>query len=191
MNRAFFLLCFFVALVCVPSANVAWGETDPRAVVKAMLSRLKQTGEPVVILDYVHWPSAYANFPEAERRAMGITNADQLKAHVTKMLSDPSGFARERAQEMIANLPADRQAKVREQMNQMAAGLEAKTSEMRTKMSRIDYAVGNARIQGAFADVPIVSTLDGQTKTSDIKLQFIEGSWYLPTFEFAKAQSAG
>jgi len=75
-----FNIWFLVWAVCAASAL-----QQPEKVVEDMLNKLKETSDYSVVVDFMHWPSAFESIGAAERKRLGIESAEQLKEHSRKI----------------------------------------------------------------------------------------------------------
>ena len=87
LAAAALLPLFFAATVCVAQGGA-------KQLVEEIVNRLKETGNAAVVLDYVHWPTAFENLPVSDRRLMEISSAEEFRSYVNGMVTNPQEFVR-------------------------------------------------------------------------------------------------
>ena len=184
-----------IALIClsilVLGNRVSLAETStPKAIVEEMVTRLKASGDATVVLDYVHWPTAFANLPLNERRLMEISSPEELREYVKSMVSNPQEFVRKEFASRMQNVaPKDRET-AKHDMEITVAKIQEQKTQIQKSISRTEYKIGEPdQTSDTNVTIPIIASLDGQTKTSSVALQQIEGKWYLPAMDFVYSQS--
>lgn len=175
-----------IAIIALFAAGPGVAAPTPEGTVQEMLTRLKQERDPAVMLQYVHWQSAFDNFPSAQRQEMGVDSPAAFQKYFENFFKDPSHFMREQLRGRLDALPENQRAAVQSQMDHMVQMFAEKRKEMDEKMGRTEYTIGSVDKQGNAATVEITSSLDGNQRTQRIPLEFIDGRWYLPTMKFVQ-----
>ncbi len=178
--RIFLLVC---ALAPFP---VCAQEPGPREVVAQIVLRLKESKSPLVILDYVHWPSAYASFPEREKIAINVQSAEDLKRYYDKVFTDPSALIREQIAPKIKALPEDKRPELDAKLAAMEGVIKARFAEMTDMLARTEYQLGAAKEEGDTAVVELTTVLDGNSSSHDVRLIKIDNRWRLPVPQFVR-----
>ncbi len=170
----------FIVYILVPAICLAAPSTGkPEVVVQSMLTELKSEADPAVLLDYVHWPTAWKSFPQTQRDKIGIRSPEELKEYFENFFKDPDQFI----EKYIMSRYEGSQALPEQSITKMAETMKRKKAQMREKMKNTSYEIGKSTIQGNAASVEIVSTLNGKSKSQTLPLQNIDGKWYLPTMK--------
>lgn len=191
LNKYF--LPFFISFLVVPLALIpvhtrAATQDNPGVVVQEILDRLKKEEDPSVILDYVHWPSAWKSFPQSQRDQMGISSEEDFKSYFETFFQEPEEFVQKY---VLARYKNSDTKLSDESLERMADMMKRKKDEIKQKMKNTTYALGDISTQGNAATVEVKSTLDGKTKTQTLPLQSIDGKWYLPTMKFLEENQTG
>lgn len=173
------LLLLVVAFHHLPF-EIAHAESDPRALVQRIVNDMKEERSPSVILAYVHWPTAYADLPVAERTRMRVSSPEGMRRYFERFFTDPRAFL----QEDLANRPgltASEREDAAEEIEKVVELMTEKQGDIRRRIERTTYQVEEPRITGNRALVQLVSSLDGVTHREPIALVRINGDWYLPS----------
>lgn len=177
------------ALDPVLTATPTASERGPRELIEEMLARLKATHEPVVILDYIHWPSAYAAYPESETKMKQIDTPQQLESYMRAVLSDPQKYLRDQLAQRMSKLPEDMAAKLRASTDRVVESMAMLKERMAQRISDTQYRIGKVTMLGGdHAEIELIAVLDEDERSSIVKLVKIENRWYLPTVEYAKSE---
>lgn len=175
----------FLAILTL-SLLAAGGGGGPEQMVKEMVDRLKSSRNPVVILEYVHWPTAWERLGESDRRQMAVTSAEGLRAYYEQILNDPQAFARREVERAIAGMPPEQQRMATAGMSGMLEDLRQLTDRMRERIRETRYEIGVASVRDERGQVELRSTLDGRTERSLLEVIRVGNRWYLPGTEFAQ-----
>lgn len=176
--RNTFNKCFFLLITALSSLAQA---ASPAETLRELVGKVKSTKSAVPIVDYVNWDLAFKDMADLEKQKLNINSASDLKKFFTKMLTSPSEAVREKMEERVNALPADKQPQARQGMQQLQQMLKAKEGEIKERLGNTEYKVQNEKIEGDKATVQLVQTYNNETKTEDVKLQNFEGRWLLPT----------
>lgn len=176
----------FTLLLSLPSAVFA---ESPKETVEAMVSKLKQSGSPAAIVDFVHWPSAYETVDAQQRQIRNINSPEQLRKQYIDLFNNPNAIFREQMDRMKAQMPPEQQQMVEAQMAQAESMLQNMMSEMKTKLAKTEFAVGEVKEEGDSATVELLTTSDGESESNTLKMIKVEDKWYLATLDSLDGQA--
>lgn len=182
MNRA--LLCLAVAFLIAPTSALAAG--TPEDTVTAIVAKLKENGDPAVVLEYVSWDDALKDTPPQVLQSLGVSDAAGLKDQTGKLMAEPAKFVREKMSQRIATLPPEQQAVMNKQLEPLTQKVEQEFKDMKGKLKRTEFKVGKSEIAGDTATVDITATIDGTTQENKLKLVKRGDNWLLASPEFGK-----
>ena len=184
MNRAFFSLALALFLTPV----VAHAAAAPEDTVKEIVGKLKANGDPGVVLEYVSWDDAFKETPPQVLQSLGVKDAAGLKEQTLKLMAEPAKFVRQKMVEKISTLPPEKQAEMNGQLDQLTQRVEKEFADMKEKLKRTDFTVGESEISGDTALVDISAKVDGSSQDNKLKLVSRNGAWLLASPEFGKRQ---
>jgi len=177
MNKHLFACFALLAGLALSSTVLA--APSPSDTVRKIIAELKSTKDMAVVLEHVHWPTAYKNNP-----SLGPTKAsspEELKDQYKKVLTDPAAVMR---QQMAASGRSEMpEAQLKMVMQRLEQQITQMKAEMGEKIGRTEYQISGEEISGDRAVVTVTSELDGKSDTSDVDLILIDGKWYLSSFE--------
>jgi hypothetical protein len=162
--------------------------TSPDKTLTSLVQRLKATKDPLVILDYVHWPTAFKNMPDHERQAIKINSADELKGYFQRLFQNPDSMLNDQISSKFPGMSDDKRKELQETAVRMAAVMKDQRQRMQERLAKTEYQIGKVEAAGDNATVELISMLDGQTKISKVKLEKVGNAWYLPSVRFVQEQ---
>jgi hypothetical protein len=183
------ILLAILMIGCFVGNAVAAG--NPEDVVNSMIKDLQKDGGPLGVVNYVDWQTAFDGVPEQERKGMGVNSPEELKTFYQKLYTDPSAFFQKQMSARLATVPADQQAAMKAQMDQMSAQMKVKFEQAKEDIKKTKFEVGSAKIDGDKAVVHVSTTLNGEKKEDDINLIKIDDKWYLPSLLQGKGGNEG
>ncbi|MCB0354454.1 MAG: hypothetical protein KDD64_13045 [Bdellovibrionales bacterium] len=185
--RGLFVLVAFGLCLHSKADSLTEGGDSARDAVWQMVSKMKSEGAMGPMLDFVHWPTAFEGFPVSERAKLGITSPEKMHEYFSSVLSNPERLPG-MMMEKLSALPPQEREKVEKNMNELVTIMKRKQAEMKEKIQRTSYSIGEVSVQGGSATVELVSTLDGQSKHTVLPMELHEGKWYLPTMKLLEEQ---
>lgn len=196
-KRSFLLFSASLLLQCAPVLLLSVLAEEPQqsevaAVTKRaqeMIDRLQKTSDPVVILDYVHWPSAFAAYPAEEKQVSDIKTPEELKEYTRAILSDPQKFMNERFEQIAARAPPEVAKQMRESSKQVMAAMGEIKRRISARIKDTQYSIERVDIiSDGRAKVVLRIVLDQERKRSPVIFEKHDGVWYLPSIDFAQAE---
>jgi hypothetical protein len=164
------------------SAFAQIGEDQgPRLVVQSIAGDLQREKNPAVILNYVHWPSAFSSLKAEERTRLKITSPEGMKNYFEGFFRDPGEFLKKELTERLEAMPQEKRASYAERFDHSVALMKKKQSEMKQRLASTSYSTGRVSVDGENARVELVSTVQGETRRELIPLVKVNGRWYLPS----------
>lgn len=167
-------------VLCFCGGSEACADTStPEGTLKEIVDSLKSSREPAVMLDYVDWPGAFGRISPEQRASLGAKDPAELKTVFTLMLKDPAEFIRRRLE---ATMPRGGDGAMVQQA--LTVGVQAAQDQarrMRDKIAQTDFQVGAAVRNGQGAKVPLTTTVDGVSRTTEVELELVDGRWLLST----------
>lgn len=180
----------FVLSVVVLNAEVCKADAGPEPVIKEIIAKLKETGSPIALMDYIHWESVLETLPPKLREQRKLTTAAQLKAFYSEAFDDPAKFMAKQLEENISKVPADRQALARQHMATIIDSVKKKMDTARDQVRRTEFEIGKVQRNGDKADVEVIGRLDGTDKRQHLNLKKVDGKWLLTTLDFGAAATS-
>jgi len=190
LSRFFWITICLLFCIQVVSVAPASAQAAPEEMVIEMVDRLKSERDPSVLLEYVHWDTAFDNFPEEQRREIDVSSPGEFRGYFEGFFRDPANFIQKQMKGRMAGMTPEQQQMMQAQFEQMAASMVEKRRKIDEKMSRAEYKVGQIDLKGNTATVELITSLDGQTRSQSLPLELINGKWYLPTMKFVDGKSA-
>lgn len=176
-------------LVCVCS-SVCLAEKSPEAVVEEIISKMKKSGDPKVMTDYVDWQSAYDQMPPSARTAAKINSPEQMKTYYNG-IAGGNGALEQTLSAQLDKVPADRKAAAQALIQSMSKQIESGKAKMDARIKDSTYRVLSSKVEGNNATVLVESTYQGETKNQELPMVKRDGKWLLEVgalMEQAKAQ---
>ena len=184
---AVLLSALLLSTLLLPHSRAQADQSSPEGVIAEMTSRLKSSRDPVVILDYVHWPSAYAAYPEDQKRLQNLVSPEALATHMKGALGDPEHYLKEQFESRAQRMPPELATKLRASSDALVESMRQVRAHIQERIGDTTYRVVRSEsVSPERARVILAITLGEETKESTIELQRIEGRWYLPTIDFAR-----
>ena len=191
--RTFFVLLWFTLAI----GPMAIGQsrdgpgTSPDQSLSNLVQRLKATKDPLVILDFVHWPTAFKNMPARERQAIRVSSEADLKSHFQKLFQNPDGFLKDQLSAKFPGLSEEKRKEIEHSQARLVAAMKDQRQRMQERLSKTDYQIGKVDANGNNANIELISMLEGETKISKVKLERVGSTWYLPSVRFVQEQKGG
>lgn len=177
MKRVLFLI--LAVLLC---AGTVFAETiSPEATVKEIVSKMKTAGNPAVIVEYVNWTKAFAQFPEKQKEQLNLKSAAEMKDFFREMLAHPSVVMKKQMESKLETVPADKQEEAKQSIVKIEQMMKAKEDEMRERLTTTVYEVGAAKVDGDQAHVQLTQIYKDQKRTEDVTLEKDGDRWMLPS----------
>ena len=164
--------------------------TKPEEAVQEMVTKLKQAGDYAVLLDYVHWETAFTQMSAQEKQALQAQNPSQLKTVVKEFLISPKKAILSKVGKDMEALPSEQKEMMTKMLTQQAEQIQTERAKRNQEIKRTEFKVGNAKVNGSRASVEVTELLDGQSKTRNIDLVLIANRWWLPSSDFAQKKQA-
>lgn len=183
-------LSIFVALFLIPLFAFAAPKADPVETVNELVASMKSNGGFKGMLEHVHWPTALQNMDDEQRAAMGVKTPQDLKKVTLKFLEDPAKAFYERMSPRMKDMPEKTRKLTEDFIVMQQERLTQKLRAAEKRMVNSEYAVGKAVVDGDKASVQLTATYEGVSKERMIKLQKIDGLWYLPTSDLTGLDDA-
>ena len=179
-------LVLFFLIVSSVSAEIA-----PDVMVREVLAKIKESGNPAEIVNHVDWPEAFKTMPEQDKLQLKIKNPDEMREFFRQMLADPSATMKRNMMERVALLPADKQEEAKAAIEQMSEKMNAREAELKQRIKETEYTVGEAKVQGDTATVMLAQSYKGEKSEEKIELRKKNGEWMLPSVRMGQPQQAG
>lgn len=183
--RAFFTLTL-AALLYFPGVVAA---DSPKETVEAMVSKLKESGSPAAIVDFVHWQSAFETVDAQQRQIRNVNSPEQLRKQYLDLFNNPNAIFREQMDRMKAQMPPEQQQMVEAQMAQAETMLQTMMTDMKAKLAKTEFSIGEVKEEGDSATVELLTTSDGESESNTLKMIKVEDKWYLATLDSLDGQA--
>ncbi len=187
-NISALLPAFLIWLGLSLAAAPAFALATPEETVKEIIGKLKESGDPAVIIEYVSWEDAFKETKPEVLGALGVTDAKGLKEKTKQLMAEPAKFVRGLLEPRIAALPPDKREIMSAQIEPLTKKVEKEFEEGKAKIKRTDFVIGKSEVTGETAIVEVKATLDGKTQENKLKLVKRGDKWLLPSSEFARSQ---
>lgn len=176
----FFLLLALLSPV-FSSQSFAAG---PEQTVRSMLQELQAERDPAVVLQFVHWQKAFVRLPLEERRDLDVSSAPELERYFRDFLRDPERMLHEQMLRRINQLPMEERKRAHEQLVPLVEALKRKQADLKERIGRTSYEIGQVENSGDFATVEVHAELDGKKKIRRLPLEKVGADWYLASIPF-------
>lgn len=173
------LLSLIVAATGFARADTAAADpSTPDGALHEIIDTLKSTRDPASILNYIDWPSAFGRLKPEQKVGLGVNTAEDFKSTMVAMIKDPAEFIRKR---LAASMPAGHgdNPGVAAALDVGIKAAQEQARRMREKIMDTNFEVGSPTRNGNEASVPLTTTLDGQTRTTKVELELVNGRWLL------------
>lgn len=181
MNRSLLSLAMlFLTLLAAPLAA-----EEPQAVLQKIMNRLKQTGDPRVVMEYVDWQTQFNRLTPEQRQAFAITSPAEYRAFAERALTNPSSEMRGSLKKELAGAKPEDQKIADDAARQVEATFNQRREEVKRDIMAADYRVGAAKITGSTAKVELTTTLRGESSTSEVDFIRVGDRWLLAQQELS------
>ncbi|RMG39690.1 MAG: DUF4878 domain-containing protein [Candidatus Dadabacteria bacterium] len=157
-------------------------EKSPSDTFKEMVARVKKEGRPSVMLDYVHWDSAFKELSAQEKQQLGVNNSKEFKAYLSGIFDNPRKFVTERMGSYLNQMPPEQREAM---VNQMVAGMEKESAKMKKEMMESTFKILDEKTDGDRATLTVQTKSADKTETEKIHMVQVGGKWYLSSGTFA------
>ncbi len=175
-------ISLFLLTLLFPAYSAA-EEIGPSKVLEKLVAELKKSGEPAVIVDYVHWPTAWKALKPEEKAMTKSNSPAELKEYFRKFLSDPKKVLRGQIEGHLVGLDGGDQGAMEERISSIIAQVEEQFTQGSEVLVNSEYQVGKEVIDGYKAHVELKSSYQGQSKLESIDFIKIEDHWLLPKMD--------
>lgn len=177
-------------------AESSVAEAEVRDMVARLLQDFKTKRSAAVILDAVHWQSAFDSFPKDERARINVRTADELRTHYERALINPAEYARTSLErQMAVSSPSERE-KLKRMMALFSTKFEEQLQRMRNQIGNADFDIKDIQVNGSDAVVGVGIKLEGEEeRVNKLALRRLadpstgQPRWYLLTPSFARSAS--
>ena len=152
----------------------------PRLVVQEIVSKLKNKEGPSIVIDYIHWPTAFASLEEHEKSVTLATSSEELRDYFKKFLIDPKEVLTRQFESQLQSMPIEERDVGKEMMGGILAGLVGRFEDERKRLVDSEYEVGDQKIEEDHAEVELRISYQGSVEQESIKLIKVGDKWYLP-----------
>jgi len=178
-----------VACVFCLRAGVVLADSTPDGTVKEIVKRMKEEGNPSVVVEYVNWEKAYADFPVKQREQLNVKNSAELKAFFQEMLAHPTDMMKKKMEQQLATVAPDKQEEAKTQMVKIEEMMRNKEAEMKERLTSTVYEVGDVKkLDNNKAEVKLTQTYKDQKRTETITLEKDGEAWLLPSVAMVAPQ---
>lgn len=171
--------------------TLAFAQVSPEEFVNGMFKKYKEEGSAHAFLQFIHWTTAFAAMSDEDKAARGITTADELQLQYEAFYTDPTSFLESVMEPKLASVVPEKRDEVRAQLKQIAEAMLMKNAQMKEKITKSEYDVGDPKINGEQASVEVVSKLRGSEEKITVMVSYINGKWWLPGFSAIRSKSFG
>ena len=182
---SFFGCCF--CLLLTPMWTLA--TSSPEDSLRTIIEQVKATGEPKIVLENVHWPTAYQNLSESQRQAMKVASSEELRKYYTNLFENPAAVISARLADYTKDLNSDSQKMSAEQIAQVSNLMKAQIAQAKQKLKNVQYQIGKADIQENRALIKLTSTFEGKNRESYIKMILVGDRWMFPSLDLVATTS--
>ena len=173
-------LLVFGVLCATTAAGAA--PSEPDAVVREMVDKIKAASNPSPVVEYVDWKNAFDTSSPMLRQQMHVNTPEEMKSSFARMLKDPSAMMKEHFQQQLESAPAEQKQQMQQQFGQMETMMKQREQEMKDRIKETTYDIGKPVIEGDKARVQVKQTFRGESRSEEVKLVKAGNTWLLPTF---------
>lgn len=178
VNALLLAAAFFVSFA---GTLQALAQTAPDAVLKEIIEKIKAAQNASPVVDYVDWKEAFEKAPAEQKQAMNISGPDQMKDFYREVLTRPSELLKKQFEQRLAAVPPDQQQLMKASVDRMEQMMRQKEEEMKKRINETTYEVGEAKVDGDKAVVPLTQTYQGSSKQEQVEFVKSDGRWLLPS----------
>ena len=159
------------------AAEKHFGSAVPRETVLEIISKLKETQDPVAVLDYVWWEAAYQRLDENQKRHFYVKSAPELRQRYLEHYTNPRMFLLRQAERDLSALPPAK----RDAMTKFIAEQEKVQlpSPKYTQVLDQLFEIKAERVTGNDAEVDLIVSEKGAVKKQKIDLVKVQDRWLL------------
>lgn len=164
-------------VLCLASHAYANTTASPAPEVAAMqaITEMQKSRDLAVVLNYVHWETAFKSMTPTEKADLKVTSASELRALYTKLIKDPASYLRN-------NLQATNQSDgVNPVVEAMAQGFAFSVEQAKQRIINADYTVFPVSATKHTAYVEILADSNLGTYKKKVQLIQIQNKWYAPS----------
>lgn len=180
MKRA--LIFSFMAVLAVglvgPFIPNAIAVPDPSDTVRAIIQDMKAKKDMGVVLDHVHWPSAFKGNPAAAQ--LGATTPEELKNKMKAAMTDPMSVLEEHLDAQMGSMPP---AQKDQFLKMMAKTVEGSKQKMVDDLVATEFTVGKSIVEGENAKVEVTTLKKGKEEKDTVELILVDGKWFLTNMD--------
>lgn len=165
------LLLFAVLIFSLPGYSAA----SPELAAQNAINEMQKSRDLAVVLDYIHWETAYKTMTAAEKAELKVDSPSQLRALYTKLVKDPAAYLR-------SNMQRDPAASgTSPVVEAMAQGFAFSVEQAKQRIITADYKVFPVSSTKHTAYVEILATSNLGTYKKKVQLIQIKDKWYAPS----------
>ena len=171
-----------IVLFCLVNVSFSYADVPPESAISDMLSMLRARGNPLPLLDYVDWETAYKKL-DSEQLPKGliadVKSPQDYRSQVKRILENPERFVNAQAKSIIRDLKPKDRAVANQFLPLLPQLIESEIERFKQKQKRTRYKVGTAKLTENLAKVPIESDFEGKKQMHTISLIKKGTRWYL------------
>lgn len=147
--------------------------TTPEVAAEQAIAEMQKSKDLVVVLDYVHWETAYKTMSPTEKADLKVSSAAELRALYTNLIKDPASYLRNNLQTAKTSASPVVEA--------MAQGFAYSVEQAKQRIINADYKVSPISTTKHTAYVEILATSNLGTYQKKVQLIQIKDKWYAPS----------
>lgn len=187
MKKTSISILISILLCVVP----ALAEKTSKQTLEEITAKIKTSGSPTPIIEYVDWNHFYGTLPEYVKKELNISSAKALKEDFSQIFRDPGAYAVKVVERKLSDFPEEQRENIRQSAKEMRKQLNDKKEEMGTKLRETDFKVGKVEESANTSKLELISTRNGSSTTDSIQMKKIADKWYLTSPNVGQQNAMG
>lgn len=164
------LVTFFLAI------TPAFAASTPEAAATEAIAKMQMAKDLLVVLDYVHWETAFKMMSSAERADLNVSSASELRSLYRKLVADPASYLRSNVLAVQAATSFGGPI-----VEAMAQGFAFSVEKAKQQIVGAIYTVSSisSTSNAAYVEISASGSLGQYQKK--VQLIKIQDKWYVPS----------
>lgn len=153
--------------------------STPKGTVIEVIKSLKQENSYKAVLDYIHWPSAFNDLRDEEKKNFEISSPNDLRKYLTKAVSNPEQLIRKRFELMLVGKSEEERQKFNKILDKQIKQIRIRQKELRKKIEESTFSIVGIEQNENTAQVNLKARFKNTSETKPLNLIKINEKWYL------------
>lgn len=170
-----FLLIYLLVFCTLVHAD----RSTPKGTVIEVIKALKKKGSYEAVLNFIHWPSAFKDLRNEEKKAFNISSPNDLRKYLAKAVANPEQLMRKRFEIMLAGKSEEEKRKFNQVLDKQLEQIRVRQKQLKQKIKDSSFSIVGVKQGQDTAQVELKARFNNTSETKPLNLIKVSDKWYL------------